>query len=208
MASIPATRIARLNLMFAKSGDRFSSVLHYWTSTAISNMELDDFIQAWVTANLSVWNDCLSDEISFQGATCTCVEPSHAIPGHEYGNGTPGNIAQPSLPTNLACVFQIRQTEISGRHNGRIFVVGLPETATADGVIDATFHATELQALATALITPVVASPHTWRLCVLQRFENNVKLAPPVGWDAASCQAVRNMGTQRRRTTELRQFHP
>lgn len=208
MASIPATRICRLTLQYCSSGNRLSSVMHYYASSAIVGQEIDDFLDAWLTAVQSLWLDVWSHEIVLQAVLGHCVAPETALPGVQYINGPLGNIVEESLPANTAAVLQLRQTEISGRHNGRIFISGLPETATADGLITTAFATTELAALAAGLDTPIVVAGQTWKLCVLQRYDAGAPVSPPVGWDVSLVRVTRNLATQRRRTTELREFHP
>lgn len=208
MAALDWARIVHLVVGLTVTGNRVSIGMYYAADSTISGDDNEDFVDAWLLANTTILLDCLSQECKFEYVSSHGVMANNVRPVVKYQSGQVGTIAEEALPMNVGAILQFRQTEVSGRHNGRIVLPGIPETATTDGLITTAFATTELEALAAALETPISAGGKTWTLCVLVKELSGVPNIPPDGYAVTNVVPTRNMGTQRRRTTELREFHP
>jgi len=207
MPAIPGTQIAKVVTSLTNAGNRLSIGLHYATTSVIPGHDLASLCNEFETNMLPVLLACLSSEIKVQSIEAHCVEAQFCNPGCNYLSGKVGTISGESLPSNVGAVLQLRQVEISSRHNGHVTIPGVPESECVDNLLTVAYAGGPLAIMAVALVQPLTTPLRTYDLCVLQRLEAGVKITP-VGWKVHDVRPVRNMGTQRRRTTELREFHP
>lgn len=194
-------------MQYTISGNRLSSGLYYSNVSAINNDSPTDLGAIFESTILPLILDCQSLEVVYECLYVTGVQADFVNPYVHYLSSVVGAVAQESVPSNIAAVIQLRQGDASSRHNGRIFVSGIPETEIESSMIRGSFMTGALAALATALETPLVGSLGTYTL--VTKYLDAV--GPPKVWKGYTIDQVnptRAMGTQRRRTTELRQFHP
>lgn len=121
-----------------------------------------------------------------------------------------GDITGPSLPANNAALFALHQSTFGARSDGRIFVPGIPESATAVGVLTAAHLTTVIDAFASALVqilAEVSAGAGRWEPGVISAKVRDVAL-PAKDWDGAfapidSITPSPIIATQRRRQTRV-----
>lgn len=207
MASIAQEHLVRLRIGLSIGGNQLSIDLNYANNSFTTGTEARTFIDDWITANLSALEAALSSEVKIDYISAYPIKAGQFLGFTKYLSGHVGALGTEALPSNVGAILQFRQTEVSGKHNGRICLPGVPEDKTTDGLITTGYQTTELAGLATALQTPVSSGGDTYSLCVVQRFESGIAIVP-VAYLVTLVQPMRNMGTQRRRTTELREFHP
>lgn len=207
MASIAWEHLGRLRLGLSIGGNQLTTDLNYSVSGVTTGNEADIFISDWLTANETAFLGVFASEVKFDMLSYSPIKPANFRSYTQYMSGLAGAISDEALPTNVGVVMQLRQLEVSGKHNGRFILPGVPETKTLDGLVTTGFVSTELAALVSALMTPVTSSGDTYTLSVVQRYESGIPIEP-VGFHVSSIIPQRNLGTQRRRTTELREYHP
>jgi len=207
MTMIAQEHLIRVRVGLSIAGNQLSIDLNYANNSFTTGNEARTFIDDWVTANLSALVGALSSEVKIDYVSAYPIKKGQFLGFTKYLSGQVGALGTEALPSNVGAVLQFRQMEVSGKHNGRITLPGVPEDKTTDGLITTSYETTELAALATALMTPVTSGGDTYTLCVVQRFESGIEI-DPVAYLVNSIIPIRNMSTQRRRTTELREFHP
>jgi len=117
----------------------------------------------------------------------------------------------PSLPANNAFLIGLAQGLFTARHNGRIFIPGVPEADTFTGNLDPAFQSAQLQAFVDA-IAAVLAEESggtgRWRIGVINGLILNA--SPPIkDWQSAFSAVVTVSGSpiiagQKRRQTRVR----
>lgn len=207
MATIVAARILRLTISLTISGNRLSLNLHYGANGDIVVGDAEIFLDAWETANLAWLRDALSEEVILEQLYATCVVAETVNPATNILSGQVGSISGEAMPSNIAAVITLRQIEISSKHDGRIYLPGAPEAASVDGLWDDSWFEGAFKDFADALLVPVTPGGGVeWSLVALQRFASSSPVTP-VGHTIASVVRRRSPATQRRRTTEKREYH-
>jgi len=156
------------NLVAAWSGvgQLFENVLHYQveeTGTHSPEDYANGLIEAWKTAVLPDWQDCISTDVELvslrskriSGAGSTTVIQA-------YASGTyPGTIGASIDNTALAGILEFPYFAPpsvafpSGRTNiGKIFVGGMPDSATTQNTINST-ERTLLTTLMNTIVVPI-----------------------------------------------------
>jgi hypothetical protein len=158
--------------------------------------------------------DILSDEWFFSGVTvrkhAVGVEPAFSGTASIVNNDTQGQLVGTALPANNAIVIAISQGAHSAKHDGRIFVPGIPEVVTSGGTLDPAFSSGVLQTFVDAIGSSWISSPDgaTFEVGVINR--SILDAAPPAkDWEGAFSFATfitarQIVGIQRRRTTKVR----
>lgn len=205
MASYPAAKVLRLTVQTTVNGNRLSNVLHYGTTGSPAAGAPADFVTQFIADVLPTWLDAISVEASVESIVCGCVAPDTMRQESRYLNAQLGTINGEALPSNTGPIIQLRQTEISGRHNGRIMVVGVNEDSVLDSRLDAVYQAGAFTDLANKLDDQITAGGIAWDPVVLQRFDSGAPITP-VAWKVTLARVTAALGTNRRRTTELRSF--
>jgi len=160
----------------------------------------------------SAFLDLLSDDWWLAGLICR----KHAVlpqPQHRLDNTLQvGNRVGPSLPANNCIQIRIRQQVASGKHDGRIYVPGIPEGQTTIGTLNAGFVTIELAALVQKMgntIAELSAGTGVWSLGVInQTILNAAGPGNPKDWVGAFALSTGVTGmviiaTQRRRQTKV-----
>jgi hypothetical protein len=207
MAAIPAERCVSVAVQYEVDGNRLSTVLHYGANASLSDAAMEEFRLKWETDILPTWLLACCTAVTVEQLYFTGVAPNTLLPKSSQLTGEVGAISGDPAPSNVAAVLQFRQTEVSGRHNGRMFFGGMADTAfDAGGILSTAFFTGPLQDLADLLILPITIPLGTiFKLVVLKRFEANAPVTP-VGYNVLTIVPQRNPGTMRRRTTEWRGF--
>jgi len=156
--------------------------------------------------------DLLADDCSQPGFTVRKMtgDPEGAF---RHDNVTQvGQRTGPSLPNNNCIQVSIQQSRAGRKHNGRIYVPGIPEPDSNVGVLKVAYAAAQMAAFVTLLSTQIVepsAGAGRWSLGVIDQFILNVPPPEnPRDWEGAYAVASGITGhviiaTQRRRQTKL-----
>ncbi len=148
---------------------------------------------------LTLSEDCSVDQISFRP-----LGPSIELAGEANLNGADGLILGQALPANLAAIIHLPTEAPNSKHNGRIFVSGLPEAQINVGKFSAA-QLTLLQTFATELLEvlkPTAPEDAEFTPVVISRFENKIKRVPPVAFNIKLPVAKDTPRQQRSRMTE------
>lgn len=206
MATIVKERIVNVVLFYNLTGNMLSCTLHYGCDTALAGDSPDKFQTAWQTAVLAIWQDAVSSDVSFQRIYTYAITAALARPGNDNLNAKAGTIAVEAIPENTACVFQLRQDDVSSKNNGRVFISGLTEAQVVDGLVTTTAAGAELKDLADALLLEITdADGRKYKLVALQKSAAGAPITP-VGHTVSVITVTRALATQRRRKTELRAY--
>lgn len=201
-------KLWQVKLSYAISGNRLSTTMHFAADDGpVTGMaaELGNNLEA---AMMPLWLACVSLEVKFQNMYVRCMDRGRVWPfTNTYGTKV-GTQTGESLPSNIAMVIQLRQAEISGRTNNRLFISGVPEEVVVNSVLDSAYIVASAAPLAAYLRDTVIAGTlSNYRCCCVH------KVGPgphPTyeGHPITQAFVDESTGSQRRRTTELRQFHP
>jgi hypothetical protein len=206
MAAIVEARLLAVVLSQMIKGTRCQTVMHYGASAALVDGDAEALVNAWETGVLPVWQLAVSDEVDFEQIYCYCLDFDTIRTGIDQLNAIAGLIAGEALPNNTPALIQLRQTEVSGRHNGRLYISGVPESAADASLLSVAYQTGVLKDLADELLVTLNNGSGTnFNLVNVVR---QVAGAPvtPSGYLVSASQAVRNLATQRRRTTKMQSF--
>jgi len=198
--------ILKVQWSMALGPKQFGFDLHYeQTDGAITITSLNEFrqqIEALMKAEIL---DCLSEQVNITSLRVAPITGAFRIPSSEiFLDTNEGTVADQPLPLQCAAVIKLRTTATSGRHNGRIFLGGLGETMTTDGVFNAG-ALVALEALAETLddpTPPTASGALETQPVVLTRFVNNIPVIPPIPFPIVSTSVDPNPHLQRRRTVK------
>jgi len=192
----------------AITGNQMSVGTYWWELGVTANAASITALHNAYIAN--IWSkmiDCHSTEVKYQYNDVHAADPNLVNPRTELYDGDTGTKSEESLPTNIAVVFKLAQIVESGRHNGRIFLPGVPEVWTNNGVVSDPVLGTPLQDLATAMGGSISHSGKTFVPCVVVRKVGGIAVVP-YSLTVAQCTFDTFLKTQRRRRTELTSIHP
>lgn len=187
--------------------------LYYGETTAHDGADHGPQIlaEAFDTHMGSAFLDLLSNDWWLAGLICR----KHAVlpqPQHRLDNVLQvGNRVGPSLPANNCIQVRIRQQALDGRHDGRIYIPGIPEGQTTIGTLDGGFVTIELTALVQKLgnqILELSGGTGIWKLGVINQTILNAGGPGTKDWVGAFTIATGVTGmviiaTQRRRQTKV-----
>ncbi len=174
-----------------------------------SNMILAD---AWDTHFGTTLLDLLADDCWLVGTTVT-QHTGNPVATFKFDNSVQvGTRPGPSLPNNNALQVSIKQSTLGRKHDGRIYIPGVPEPDSNVGVLKVTYAATQLAAFVTKLSTQIVetsAGAGRWSIGVInQTILNAAGPGNPKDWEGAFAVSSGITGhviiaTQRRRQTKV-----
>jgi len=113
----------------------------------------------------------------------------------------PGTLGANPLPANMCGIISIKTNAPNSKHNGRMFVSGLPEDGQFEGQLTGP-QLTALQDWATIIfndIQPSAPEDAEFNPVVISRIEDGVKRVPPVGFDFKTPVAKIDMRQQQQR---------
>lgn len=207
MTAIASNRIMAARVTMMLEDKPCHTTFHYGCDAALDPGDGDLFQTAWQTACLADLRGAVSQDVDFQEIYTYCIESFTCRVGLDNLHAKPGLVSDASLPSNIAACYQIKQYETNSRANNRFYLPGVPEGAVIDGLIDPSVIAGVMTDLANTLMTTVtITGSKNFKLCCVQRFLNNTKLIPPVGYYAHTVIPTRSTVSQRRRTTGARSF--
>lgn len=161
-------------------------------------------IEKFKASFLPSLQQALSDDVQFQQIDFGPIGISTEL--GSFGNmvTVDGQIANPSLPANMAAVIHFGTVAPNSKHNGRIYISGVPETNQFEGTMTAG-QVTLLQDFADLLFGSLVPdSPEDsdFSPVVISRFVDGVKRVPPVGFDMLLPIVQPDLRQQQSRTTD------
>lgn len=175
-------------------------------STDYDTFKLAEALEAALAGPIT---DVLSDDFWFSGVR---VRKVYDVPQNQFldtTNPQTGTQLGPGLPSNNCILLDLNQSSFPIRSNGKMYFPGIPEAKSNVGVLDVTYHNTEVNALATALTLPVAAVGDTgvWSIGVISQKVLNL-VPPEKDWAGAfafvtSISANPIIAIQRRRTTRV-----
>lgn len=125
----------------------------------------------------------LSNQWHFTGITVYKHEgdpdPGITITASTGPGTTIGTNDDPALPANNALVIGLGQSSFSGRHNGRVFIPGIPEPQVDGGIVKQAFSDTQVLALANVIAGPIQDSPDAGVYFAGVINQTVLNLAPP-----------------------------
>jgi len=128
---------------FQQTADNSSTVLDAQKLAESLEDELDGLIIAM-----------LSNSFSFSGITVRKHYEDPAPKALETGNPQQGVASGPGLPSNCCINFQLNQSSLSPKSNGRMFWPGIPEPESNVGVLETAYQSGPCIALASRLVLP------------------------------------------------------
>jgi len=123
-----------------------------------------------------------------------------------FGNmdNADGVLVGDALPANMCAIIHLGTVAPNSKHNGRIFISGVPEDVQFEGIMTAP-QLQRVQDFADLLFNPLVPdSPEDTDFApvVISRFVDGVKRVPPVAFDILAPLAKGELRQQQRRTTD------
>lgn len=168
-------------------------------------------VEAWEGALIDAFLDILASDWKCTSITCRKMI-NDPVEKARFENAVQvGTVVGPSLPANNALILGLRQGTFPARQDGRVFIPGLAESATATGVITTAYQTGVVATFTGILVQQLVqlsAGSGRWDLGIISAKVLNA--APPFkDWDGAfapvtSITSVPIIGTQRRRQTKVR----
>lgn len=157
------------------------------------------------------FKDCLSNQISFNAMEAFQVVGANETPGLlRFETPNSGTVVSESLPMGGAAVLSILTDAPNSKHNGRMFVGGIPESFEANGALTAPAIAL-YQTLADGLSAspaPVGPGLALFTPGVISRIVDGVPRVPPIMFDVDTITPDGFVKNQRRRNTRFLGFGP
>lgn len=205
--AIVRARIINLICSYCIRGNRLSTKMSYGVDRALIANDPQTLLDAWVAAVFPAWQAAVSTEVSFQMCYAYADAPGTCIPNQQPFVSEAGSVVGNSLPGNIPVVVQIRQTEVPGRHNGRMFVSGISEADVTDSLITTAVLGTHWVDLTAALLTPLaMGGGGNAYLGVVVRTLSGSPVTPSL-MVANQVYVTRALASLRKRTTEEREVH-
>lgn len=126
-------------------------------------------------------------------------------------SGVVGGQATRSINSNSAAVLRQLTNAADQRHNGRIFLPGIPLGQVTDSVINDAFVTGTLQGAIDAMsitLTSAIPIAVDWEPVVIQRFAGGVPTVPPITHDVTEALALGVIYSQKRRRTKRTGINP
>lgn len=200
-------QLLKVQLSYTISGNRLSCNWHYGKNGSLNIADPSILGAEIETTILPIFKTIQSQEVVYESIYVTAVQANLSNPFVKYISGEVGDITEEGIPSNLAAVVQLRQNDKIAKHNGRIFVSGIPETEIENSLIRGSFISGALAAFALDLKQVLTSGGTNYTPCVVN-MTGTLPSTDPEGYEVIQVNPTRALGTQRRRTTELRQFHP
>lgn len=171
---------------------------------------LEATAQAWLDLCLVAFRAMTSDGCEINRVQVDPVTATDEVPGFIDTTSVSGDLLGESMPSNMAVVIHLPTIAPDAKHNGRVYVPGIPEDGQAEGTLEPaqiilcdTFAAT----LAIDL-QPSVPQDAEFRPVVISRVVDGVPRVPPVGFLVGVPVLRTSVRQQRRRKTERLGIRP
>lgn len=142
----------------------------------------------------------LAASTTLEGLYAHCYEPGQALPHSLPLGSIIGTRTGDACPGNMAGVFTLQINDPAAKRHGRIYVAGFAKSDLEDGLWEAGFFATEMDALATALATPILSGGVVFTPGVVRTIAAGVPITP-VFVTLTAVRARQVPYSQRRRTS-------
>lgn len=206
MAVYPANQCAAIVFSYSISGNRLSCTFHYASSSAMTSAKLLDLNNAFFAALNPILKPVVAVQVTFEQTYCYCLAPNMCRTAVGAFVSEHGSVAFDAVPSNIALVFLLRQTDKASRHNGRLFLSGIGENIVINGRVANGPMSLQIEDLRAFIAADLPGSLDTYKPITVQRYDAGAPITP-VGLSVSQVNVFNNLGTQRRRTTELRQLH-
>lgn len=116
-----------------------------------------------------LWQGAMSASVLISRIGCKRIYPTGSPTEYQYMSQAIGLISGAALPSNCPAVFNEKTGFADRSKRGRIFFGAVPEEKQSAGLLDPSYIGTELDALVTKLLEPLVAGPPStggWSLTV------------------------------------------
>lgn len=157
----------------------------------------------WVASFLPSFQQAVSEDVIIDQISFGPIGISTELAGFVNGSGAAGVLIGDALPANMCAIVHFGSTAPNSKHNGRIYLSGVPEDLQFEGTMTAP-QITRVQDFADLLDGPLVPdSPEDadFEPVVISRFLDGVKRVPPVGFDILSPVAKADIRQMQSRTT-------
>lgn len=204
------------------SGDLFKLNLQYEVDKTICIMSLCykqstsaadthptvDLAVAWEALMRPLIQAAVTTDFQFSGLFVYGMHPTNILPAfYKFDEGvTTGTHLGQTIPANVSLVLKLRTLSPSGRHNGRIYLSGMPEDVFNGNDLDATYQSTYIDPILAGLTTDVGGAINNYQLCVAERFSAGVPVVPPIGNRVTAASVSLRVSGLRRRTAKARYF--
>ncbi len=177
-----------------------------YVQTAGSNDSdtLEALAAAWYLNNIVDLLAILSSSAELTRVRADQVTGVDEIPGFVDKRANIGLYASDALPANMCGLFHFDTNAPNAKHNGRLFISGMPEGGQAEGIWDASFLVT-MQAFADELeddLVTLAPQDAEFSPVVISRFLDGIKRVPPLGFLVGEVTPEANIRQQRNRKTK------
>jgi hypothetical protein len=164
--------------------------------------QAEDILTTFETAAKTKFLACLTSDVRLDNFTCYRVSPLPDLPGFIfYDHTTVGARSGNSIPANTPMNFFLRTDAANYKHNGHIFISGIPITAVEENRLTGTFISTYANPLAAVLGNDLVnTGGGHYAPVTLKRVVGGVKLVPPGYSSVTSCRVRDYLSRRRTRT--------
>lgn len=206
--SIAENHLIKVQVCAVLQGNAMSFSIHYACDNSVTNDTQHDLGNLFNVNVMPLIKAACSLEVRFQQLYTTAVAPNLAWTsiisyGTELGLGT-----AEAIPSNTAVIIELRQGEVTSRHNNRIFMFGCEETNVVNSLLTPTAISGSYQPLADYLLTHTMAGTFgNYKACSVTPRKKTGPV-PAIGYDLVQAFVQPAVATQRRRTTELTQYKP
>lgn len=159
---------------------------------------------AWLLNCETELRASLSNQASLARIRAEAVTGIDQIPGFIDFNGKIGTFISQALPSNITGLYHFGTNAPNAKHNGRLYVSGMPEGGQQEGTWDPSFVVV-MQAFADKLEADLVTlSPQDAEFSpvVISRAVSGAPRVPPVGFFIGECTPRTSLRQQRRRKTD------
>lgn len=153
-------------------GTPFAIVRHYYVSvlgTGEPEAILKDF---WVSDIIPLWQALLTDKWQVECITVSRAAPGPRNPAFYPLTAMVGEITTDGVPNGTALLYKLLTDETGARARGRLYLCGLPESATNAGLLLGT-QETSFGAVGAKLMEVVSDSGNELAPCIFSRAEFN-----------------------------------
>lgn len=170
------------------------------------------FAEAYDAHFGTAWRDLLSNDCWSTGTQVTKLTGNPEASYRFDNDPQVGLRTGPSLPNNNCIQVSIKQSRAGRKHDGRIYIPGIPEPDSNVGVLKVAYSDSFLGPFVTLLSTQIIETSGgagRWNLGVIDQFILNIPVPPAKkDWEGAFAQSSGITGhviiaTQRRRQTKI-----
>lgn len=185
-------------------GEETTCVLGYLQTAGANDANtLELTCQDFIDDKVPLLLDWLSSSATVTRVKMDTVTDHQEVPGLIDMNGFVGDVVVLPLPAQMSCLIHFLSTAPNAKHNGRIYIAGLPFDDQNKGEISVAPLAV-IQLFADELLVNLVPGGGQTAIftpVVISRFEDGIKRVPPLGFTLLSVTAKKDMRQQRRRKT-------